>query len=271
MGDFNTYWQMTINNYDERDLALVRQGYPDDIRKLVYTLEKGEQGTPHIQAYIHMKRSVRLSHMKKLFPGAHFASQTSAEWRLNQHNYAQKLDPTAESPAVIQNNDPLHTIEGTIRRVMRWIEKEMAYHEYSYKHLMEYRKMAEKRMVQEDYTMAKVFVSAVYKQMWKQYGEDMYSNLAPVFARERLEEVASRENIADTHTHTHEDEKISHEGGITTNASEDGSLEDGSSHSGSEESGEDDEGHDDSEGSESKASDESDDSGCSESDVESED
>ena len=268
MGDFNTYWQMTINNYDERDLALVRQGYPDDIRKLVYTLEEGKEGTPHIQAYIHMKRSVRLSHMKKLFPGAHFASQTSAEWRLNQHNYAQKLDDTAQSPAVIQNNDPLHTIEGTIRRVMRWIEKEMAYQEYSYKYLMDYRKMAEKRMVQEDYTMAKVFVSAVYKQMWKQYGEDMYSNLAPVFARERLEEVASRENLADTHTHTHEDEKFSHEEGIT-NASEE-SSEDGSSDSGIEESWQDYESDEDSQGSGTEASDESDDYGRSESDAESE-
>ena len=69
MGDFNTYWRMTINNYDDKDLALVRQGYPDDIRKLVYTLEVGKEGTPHIQAYIQMKRSVRFSHMKKLFQG----------------------------------------------------------------------------------------------------------------------------------------------------------------------------------------------------------
>jgi len=197
MGDFNTYWRMTINNYDERDLALVRQGYPDDIRKLVYTLEVGDKGTPHIQAYIQMKRSVRLSHMKKLFPGANFASQTSAEWRLNQHNYAQKLDDTAASPAVIQNNDPLHTIEGTVRRVVDRIIQDYPDTE----DLEVARRLVEREMVVADYTMAKVFVSSTYKTMWKNFGHQMYQCL---FLKHQavLEE-------ANTHTHTHGDEKFS--------------------------------------------------------------
>jgi len=173
MGDFNTYWRMTINNYDDRDLALVRQAYPDDIRKLVYTLEEGKNGTPHVQAYIQMKRSVRLSHMRKLFPGANFESQTSKEWRLNQHNYAQKLDDTARSPAVIQNNDPLHTIEGTIRRVVAGMIDNYP----EVEDLQTARLAVEREFVVADYTMAKVFVSSTYKQMWRDYGHAMYQCL----------------------------------------------------------------------------------------------
>jgi len=261
MGDFNTYWQMTINNYDERDLALVRQGYPDDIRKLIYTLEEGQEGTPHIQAYIQMKRSVRLSHMRKLFPGAHFASQTSKEWRLNQHNYAQKLDDTARSAAVIQNNDPLHSIEGTVRKVVERIIEEYG----DAVELVDSRKLVERELVIEDYSMAKVFTSATYRAMWREFGHEMFECLFQARAK-RLE------NDSDTHTHTHEEEKFSHGGGITKDAheDEDDEGEDGTEASGSE-AGEDDEGFYDSEGSESEASAESDDSGCSESDAESED
>lgn len=197
MGDFNTYWRMTINNYDERDLALVRQGYPDDIRKLVYTLEEGESGTPHIQAYIQMKRSVRLSHMRKLFPGANFGTSTSAEWRLNQERYAQKDDKTTRSAHVILNNDPLHTIEGTVRRVVEQMIQDYADTE----EFESARRLVEREMVVADYTMAKVFVSSTYKTMWKNFGHEMYQCL---FLKRQavLEE-------ANTHTHTHGDEKFS--------------------------------------------------------------
>jgi hypothetical protein len=268
MGDFNTYWQMTINNYDDRDLALVRQGYPDDIRKLVYTLEEGKEGTPHVQAYIHMKRSVRLSHMKKLFPGAHFASQTSAEWRLNQHNYAQKQDDTARSASVIQNNDPLHTIEGTIRRVVnRMIEA------YPEAELLEARVAVEREMVIEDYTMAKTFVSATYKTMWRQFGHAMHQCLFNQYQKQLLDELQeSCAKSADTHAHTHGEEKISRPEGITNiNAPRVSFKEPFDDAEADDEEGEDHEGHFDYSGSESEASTESDYSGCSQSTSQSED
>jgi len=266
MGDFNTYWQMTINNYDDRDLALVRQGYPDDIRKLIYTLEEGENGTPHIQAYIHMKRSVRLSHMKKLFPGAHFASQTSAEWRLNQHNYAQKLDDTARSAAVIQNNDPLHTIEGTIRRVVT----AMIDNYPDVEDLQTARLAVEREMVVADYTMAKVFVSATYKTMWRDYGHAMYQCLFHERDRKAAEEEENlRVSFADTHTHTHTDEIISRQGGIQ-DEDEDGGESQQEPEDDFQE-GEDDEGDFYGSGSEDETDSEGSDSGCSEYASESED
>jgi len=234
MGDFNTYWRMTINNYDATDLALVRQGYPDDIRKIVYTLEEGENGTPHVQAYIHMKRSVRLSHMKKLFPRGNFASQTSAEWRLNQHNYAQKLDDTSRSPATIQNNDPLHTIEGTLRRVIRCMIEEYE----DVEDLETARRFVEKSFVIDDFTMAKVFVSSTYKTMWKTYGHEMYKCIFDALISEAAEREANMRR--DTHTHTHTREKLSREEGITSDG-EDEQTDTGedSTQSGTEEDGED--------------------------------
>ena len=104
----HTHWRMTINNYDATDLALVQQGYPDHIRQIVYTLEEGEEGTPHIQAFIKMKRDCRMSHMKKLFPRGNFGVMDSSERKLNQQRYAQKLDSTAKSPAVIIQLGPSH-------------------------------------------------------------------------------------------------------------------------------------------------------------------
>lgn len=246
MGDFNTYWRMTINNYDARDLALVSQGYPDDIRKLVYTLEEGEKGTPHIQAYIQMKRSVRLSHMKKLFPGANFGTSTSAEWRLNQERYAQKDDETTRSAHVIQNNDPLHTIEGTVRRIVDRIIQDYPEEES----IERARAMVEREMVVEDYTMAKVFVSSTYKTMWKNFGHEMYQCLFRKSQEARVQ-IPVLENL-DTHTHTHTDEKFSHAEDITN-----GSGEDDEEFEEFESEGEDGEGDEDSESEASEGYDES--------------
>jgi len=248
---FGTYWRMTINNYTQTDVALVRQGYPDDIRKLVYTFEEGEEGTPHIQAYIQMKRSVRMSHMKKLFPRANFATMDSAEWRLNQHNYAQKLDATAVTGAVIQNSDPLHTVEGTVRRVV-----EAIIDDYEDEEDMDTaRQHVESAMVRQDYTMAKVFVSAVYKAMWKQFGAEMYISIRRK-RNERIAEMRAEEELCvdiPTHTHTHaHGEIISHEGSITSDGEDNGGQEDEES----VDDGQDDEGDQDSEGSEDEGFDE---------------
>jgi len=178
----HTHWGMTINNYDDTDLALVAQGYPDHIRQLVYTLEVGAEGTPHVQAFIKMKRDCRLTHMKKLFPRGHFKYLDSSEYKLNAQRYAQKLDETADGPATITNGDPLHTIEGTIRTIiLAMIEN---YGDDIDMDWDQSRKLCEMELVHKDYTIAKVLVSSTYKAMWKEFGHDMYKN------------------IVHTHTHT---------------------------------------------------------------------
>lgn len=206
MADLTTaFWGMTVNNYTETDLALVRNGYPDHMRELVYTLEEGEEGTPHIQAWIKLKRQQRLSFLKKLFPTGHFRALCSAEYQQNTKVYAQKLDGTSQSPAVHTFNDPIHTIEGIARRVInQLIQDNMP---------MSKRPFVEHAMVQDDYTMAKVFVSATYKQMFKQYGESMYECLYMKYLEQQdaleqnvnavLENDDSDTSDSDTHTDTH--------------------------------------------------------------------
>jgi len=258
MSDILTaFWGMTINNYDETDMAMIHHGYPDHMRELVHTLEQGEEGTPHIQAYLKLKRQQRLSFVKKLFPRGHFKALTSAAYIENTKSYAQKLDATARSPAVHKFYDPIHTIEGQMKQVMRRIEADMSYEDYSPKLLHHYRLRAEKRMVEEDYTHAKVFVSATYKQMWKHFGEAMYSCLQPQFEAERVGKAVSFE---DTHTHTHSEEKISREGGITNDGS---AKQDSEDEEGLDSEEQDSESQQDSEGEDCEA-----DGSCSEADCE---
>lgn len=229
MADITTaFWGMTINNYDETELALVQLGYPDHMRELVYTLEEGENGTPHIQAHLKLKRQQRLSFVKRLFPRGHFKALTSSEYIENSKRYAQKLDATARSPAVHKFYDPVHTIEGVVKKVMLLIAAQMAYEEYSPQRLHQLRLHYERKLVWEDYTMAKTFVSATYKQMWKQFGEAMYTCVVEQFSAEKEQH---------THTHTHSDEKFSRLGG---KSDDDGtSGEDSQDEEGSDSQGED--------------------------------
>lgn len=246
----HTHWRMTINNYDATDLALVQQGYPDHIRQIVYTLEEGEEGTPHIQAFIKMKRDCRMSHMKKLFPRGNFGAMDSSEWKLNQQRYAQKLDSTAKSPAVITNWDPLMTIEGVMKEVLLAIKRDMDYEEYSNKLLDWMRPRMEKRFVERDYKYAKVFVSATYKAMWRDFGPSMYSNIV---AQQREQEEAHVE-IPTIHTHTHGDEIFSVAEDITDANDTEGESE---SESGDVSESGSDQGDEDSEGEETVGSSES--------------
>lgn len=177
------FWSVTINNPSEAQLAIVRNGYPDYCREIVHTLEQGEQGTPHVQAYVKLQRQQRLSFMKKLFPGGHCKPLTSAEYVHNTKMYAQKNDDTTRSAHVHVFQDPTGTIESVMKDVMLAIKKEMDYDFYSKKRLYDLRELIELRMVEKDYKLAKLFVSSNYKAMWKEFGPAMYYSV--------------------THTHTH--------------------------------------------------------------------
>lgn len=271
-GGTHTYWRMTINNYDETDLALVQQGYPDYIRQLVYTLERGEEGTPHIQAYIRMNRDCRFSFMKKLFPRGNFGHLDSAEYRLNSQRYAQKLDSTAESPAVIINHsvpDPVRELCDVIRDALLSYaptNDPSDWRRLSVAQIEPWTTMVENSRVVERPMLARFYVSPMYVRVWRAFASSLIVHVINQVEEERR---GNLRIIVPTHTHTHSDELFSREGGITNG--EDGSFEDGSSDSGTEESGQDDEGDQDSEGSGTETSDESDDYGRSQSDAESED
>lgn len=216
MSDITTaFWGMTINNYDETDLALVQQGYPDYIRQIVYTLEKGESGTPHIQAYLKLNRQQRLSYVKKLFPRGSFKALTSDEYKLNAQRYAQKLDKTAEAPAVITNNpfpDPVKELIEVIEDALRSFaptNNPSDWRQIDWRRdLARWTDMVETIRVRERPSLAKFYVSSTYVKVWKHFGLSL------------LEYVCDQvEKSGHTHTHTHGDEKFSRRGGITDDQS----------------------------------------------------
>lgn len=67
-------WCFTLNNPDvggEEFLERVVASLPC-LRYCVFQLERGESGTPHFQGYIELKRSQRLSYMRRLSSLAHY-------------------------------------------------------------------------------------------------------------------------------------------------------------------------------------------------------
>lgn len=90
------FWSMTINNPDENDWALVERSHGDFVKELCFQEEKGEDGTPHIQAYLKLNKQQRMSYCKKLFPRGHFKPLTNDEYKLNCLRYSQKRDDTRQ-------------------------------------------------------------------------------------------------------------------------------------------------------------------------------
>jgi len=57
-------WCFTINNPTHK--VLFPDGLPDGVKFIVYQLERGEQGTPHLQGYIQLSRQQRMAWLKKI-------------------------------------------------------------------------------------------------------------------------------------------------------------------------------------------------------------
>lgn len=190
------FWSMTINNPTETDMALVRNGYGDYCRELIHTLEVGENGTPHIQAWVKLQRQQRMSFMKKLFPRGHFRPLKNDEYVENTKAYAQKNDGTTEGLHVHVFHDPTDTIESVVKKVaLRMMEDDRTDDKGNPLHVGIKRCKAQKLMVIEDYRLAKMFVSATYEKMWSKYEKEMFACLC-----------AKKQ---DTHTHTHTQEETS--------------------------------------------------------------
>lgn len=62
-------WCFTVNNYSVLDDQTL-QDMP--YKYLIYGREVGDEGTPHLQGYVQLKKITRLTGMKKLHPTAHW-------------------------------------------------------------------------------------------------------------------------------------------------------------------------------------------------------
>jgi len=118
----STTWSMVINNPDENDYAIVTQGYPDYVRELIWTKEIGSEGTEHIQAYVKLQRTQRMSFIKKLFPRGHFKPCDRDEYNLNTKRYVQKNDATTAGVHRQTYHDPIPSADtllyGLVEKVL---------------------------------------------------------------------------------------------------------------------------------------------------------
>lgn len=224
-GITTAFWGMVINNYDDNDLVIIRTGYPDHCRELIHTLEQGENGTPHIQAWLKLQRQQRLSFVKKLFPRANFKPLTSDEYVANAKAYAQKQDTTARSPAIHTFHDPMITLESVMRQLVADVIQDTSEKDYMDERCPEqcwdratyHLDSIKRQMVRDDFRHAKQFVSATFKTIWKEYGREVFQCIH----RKYWEKI-------DAHTHTHtQAENIVAEVYIPTTEDEQDQDEDG--------------------------------------------
>jgi len=185
-----TCWSMTLNNPDENEMILIRNPNPEYIRQLIWTPEVGEEGTPHIQAYIKLMKQQRMSFIKKLYPRGHFKSITSDEYKHNCSHYAQKNDETTIGSHVITYNEQIPDVVQFLRKMLEescgcdptndnqpdtpdaWLD-----HWYRPNEILKKCGEAEKRAVAIRPSVAKLLVSPTYTRVKKLYMREIVENI----------------------------------------------------------------------------------------------
>lgn len=229
-GITTAFWEFTINNYTQTDLALLAQGYPDQLRQLVYSREVGENGTPHIQGYVRLFRQQRMSYVQKLFPRAHFKAITCEVFNLHAQRYPQKQDATSDGPVNIMNSqfpDPVTELLDLLEDLLTnfygpdgsdWLalarnQKEQHFIFRQLDHLKLQR-------VKEKPMRAKFYVSATFKAIESKYVPSLIEYLHAKLMKDNSPTKREEEQCVDieTHTHTHTQPEIfSQENGTTKN------------------------------------------------------
>lgn len=69
---------------------------PLGFRYLVYQLESGESGTPHLQFYVEFSRTVRFTRLRRALPGAHFEQRRGSKQQARA--YCMKEDTRVSGP-----------------------------------------------------------------------------------------------------------------------------------------------------------------------------
>lgn len=174
-----TYWSMTINNPTETDGVIIRNPNEKYIRQLIWTPEVGEDGTPHVQAWLRLQRNQTMAFVKKLYPRAHLKPLTKEGYNENTHDYAQKDDETTAGHHVISMNDPLPGVDTILYRV---IEKMIAEHTIASgtidePHMLQWTRSVESNMVKERAGLEKLFISGTYDKMKRRFYNEIISRV----------------------------------------------------------------------------------------------
>lgn len=95
-------WCFTINNYSDVDLVTVKSFADSDCRYMVYGLEVGASGTPHIQGYMQLKKKKRLSWLKKNFHSTAHLEQAKGSMAENKAYCSKEGQVTEIGEAVVE-------------------------------------------------------------------------------------------------------------------------------------------------------------------------
>nr|AKO71383.1 Replication associated protein [Banana bunchy top virus]AKO71384.1 Replication associated protein [Banana bunchy top virus]AKO71386.1 Replication associated protein [Banana bunchy top virus]WET17405.1 replication associated protein [Banana bunchy top virus]WET17408.1 replication associated protein [Banana bunchy top virus] len=90
MARYVVCWMFTINN--PASLPVMR----DEFKYMVYQVERGQEGTRHVQGYVEMKRRSSLKQMRGFFPGAHLEKRKGSQEEARA--YCMKEDTRIEGP-----------------------------------------------------------------------------------------------------------------------------------------------------------------------------
>jgi len=212
------FWNFTLNNPTPEEMTILEHVASEYLREIVWTPEKGKDGTPHLQGWIKLHRQQRLSFMKKFLNRAHWKPLTSAEYIFNAKHYAQKQDETSQGATIHRFYDALPSIENMIKRVAeKCCNADIEIVKNYCKHIrhtktdrvafMTLRREQERELVESDYRLAKILVSATYCKMWEEFGNAMLFNIYSHFQSESADDFADSEEEEEleipTHTHTH--------------------------------------------------------------------
>nr|WQH26039.1 MAG: replication-associated protein [Longfin eel circovirus] len=84
----------TLNNYTEEDLRFIQKNFKSVSKYLIVGKEVGQNGTPHLQGFINLKKKTHFNSVKKLLPRAHIDKAKGTD----QHNkdYCSKQEVAFE-------------------------------------------------------------------------------------------------------------------------------------------------------------------------------
>lgn len=105
------HWCITINNPSVCPLPEP----PSQVKLLVYQLEEGEEGTPHIQGYMEFVSPVRMRAVKRIYPTAHIERRRGT--KLQALRYVSKEDTRVEGPWI-------HPEEPSLEEVLQGLQME---------------------------------------------------------------------------------------------------------------------------------------------------
>jgi hypothetical protein len=83
-------WALTLNNYTEDELRYVRELPKGNITNYIFALEVGEEGTPHIQGFIHFKNAKTLTATKKFLGSDRWHLEAARGTDFENWTYCQK-------------------------------------------------------------------------------------------------------------------------------------------------------------------------------------